>query len=277
MPELERFELLFERGHPVQRLSVLSNLPMLVDCHGASACSPLLTMITKDVPTTVRLASLPDNPEEMDVAVAAAQALVELLSAFPPLPVPLLARQLLPTAMSALEEAPLVPIEENATGAEWLHFVLALLRTSRLSASTLSQSVLPWALRLGEVSSPCGHRLMCTHVLGALSAAHPEGADWISSSGLLAHALSMCQDTELHVRCSMCVQLPILAAALGLQQASDGPLSEALELTCDECAASSCSLEPRNLLPRSLSNLLRPPRPTQVLTTLPPRSRQSLH
>ena len=66
MPELERFELLFERGHPVQRLSVLSSLPMLVDCHGSSACGPLLTMITEDVPTTVRLASLPDNPEEME-------------------------------------------------------------------------------------------------------------------------------------------------------------------------------------------------------------------
>ena len=34
MPELERFALLFERGVPVQRLSVMRNLAMLAADHG---------------------------------------------------------------------------------------------------------------------------------------------------------------------------------------------------------------------------------------------------
>lgn len=34
MPELDRFSLLFDRGRPVQRLSVMLNLPPLVAEHG---------------------------------------------------------------------------------------------------------------------------------------------------------------------------------------------------------------------------------------------------
>ena len=37
MPELDRFALLFDRGRPIQRLSVMLNLPPLVAEHGPRA------------------------------------------------------------------------------------------------------------------------------------------------------------------------------------------------------------------------------------------------
>ena len=161
-----------------------------------------------------------------------AQALGELLSAAEPLPLSVLEGQLLPTALSALEAAPLTPMDDNAVGAEWLHFLLLLLRTGRLPPHTLERQVLPWALTRGEVSSPVHHRLLCTHMLGAIAEAHPEPR-WIESH-FLNQALNMCQDTELIVRCSMCEQLHRLAAAVGPELAGAGPLSELLELTSDE-------------------------------------------
>ena len=43
------------------------------------------------------------------------------------------------------------PLSESPVGAEWLHFLLLLLRTGRLPAATLERHVLQWALSRGEV------------------------------------------------------------------------------------------------------------------------------
>ena len=230
--------------------------------------------------------------DEHDLAVSAAQSITAVIEAPHHLPPSVVDRQLLPTALAALEEAPLTPIDEGAASAEWLHCLLCLLRSRRLAVATLTSQVLPWALSRGEVSSPVGHRLLCTYVIGALAEANPDSG-WIEARFLsqvahhqasqeafiarlelrpspipsgplapmpgwwhtrshtsntldrcravltkcscppppsVAQALAMCQDTELAVRCSMCEQLPLLAAALGPELASAGPLSEALEV-----------------------------------------------
>ena len=135
-------------------------------------------------------------------------------------------------ALAALDAAALSPLDESPVGAEWLHLLLLLLRTRQLRPESLERSVLPWALRHGEVSSPVRQRLVCTHVIGALAEAHPEPA-WIERH-FLSPALNMCQDTELVVRCSMCDQLHRLAAAVGPELAGAGPLTELLELALDE-------------------------------------------
>jgi hypothetical protein len=57
---------------------------------------------------------------------------------------------------------------------------------------------------------------------------------WAVRVVLHSQALTMCQDTELVVRCSMCDQLHRLAAAVGPEMASGGPLAELLELASDE-------------------------------------------
>ena len=172
-----------------------------------------------------------------------------LLGGAEPMPLCLLEEEMLPTALAALDAAPLVPIEDNRIGAEWLHVLILLLRTGQLPASTLERLVLPWALCRGEVrfssiraglrepcpdaamtvlqvSAPVCHRLLCTHVLGALADAHPNPA-WIDAH-FLGQALTMCQDTELAVRSSMCDQLHRLASALGPTLAGGRPLTAAL-------------------------------------------------
>lgn len=229
MPELERFAKLLERGRVVQRLSVMLNLPTLVADNGADACKPLLSLLVDLTPSIVRAAGHPDGS---GLAVAVAQALGALLSAAEPLPVSILEGLLLPIAIKALEIAPLTPIDENATGAEWLHFLLLLLRTRRLPPATLERTVLPWALEHGSVSAPRQHRLLCTHVLGAIAEANPHPR-WIEKH-FLGPALAMCQDTELVVRCSMCEQLHRIAAAVGPELAGGAPLTELLELATDE-------------------------------------------
>jgi hypothetical protein len=61
MPELERFSLLFESGRPVQKLSVMLNLPTLVADYGADACETLITQLTEATPAIVRAASAGDD------------------------------------------------------------------------------------------------------------------------------------------------------------------------------------------------------------------------
>ena len=231
MPELERMELLFERGRIVQRIAVINSLPGLFADHGSRACTPLLEKASRELSAMVSAAAV-DDEAFGELPVALAKALTALLEAAEPPPVPMLERVLLPMALTALEKAELTPLEESSVGAEWLHMLLHLLRTRRLPIACLNSTVLPFALRRGDVSAPVGHRLLCTHVMGALATAHPD-AVWIQQR-FLSHALSMCQDTELRVRCSMCEQLQCIAAALPPEVVSSGPLAEALELTMDE-------------------------------------------
>ena len=70
MPELDRFALLFERGHTVQRLSVMLNLPTLVADHGGDACAALLCMIIDAAPAVVRAAASDDDFTELAVPVS---------------------------------------------------------------------------------------------------------------------------------------------------------------------------------------------------------------
>jgi len=183
MPELDRFALLFERGRVVQRLSVMNSLPGLVADHGATACSALLGLLADQAGAMVRASTsaLEDGRvDEHDLAVSAAQSITAVIEAPHHLPPSVVDRQLLPTALAALEEAPLTPIDEGAASAEWLHCLLCLLRSRRLAVATLTSQVLPWALSRGEVSSPVGHRLLCTYVIGALAEANPDSG-WVEA------------------------------------------------------------------------------------------------
>lgn len=177
MPELDRFSLLFQRGQPVQRLSVMSNLPQLYASHGAGPLERLLGLISSEIPAMMRTAAA--DVDEEGTAVAAAQAIVALVgieggAAGEPVPSSLMERVLLPMAMTALEELPLAPAKEGAVSAEWLHALLALLRARRMSVATLESVMLPWALRFGDNQTSVGHKLLCAHTLGALAQANPE-------------------------------------------------------------------------------------------------------
>lgn len=232
---------------------------------GGEACIPLFEMLHAKMPSMVRAAARSDDAAEL--AVAAAQGLTDLIDLSPPLAPFIYEDLILPTALAALDSAPLVSSEESRVGSEWLHFILLLLRTGQLPPPTLERLVLPWALRKGEVSAPVCHRLLCTHVLGAIAegcflatvgdaaprpspaaAAHSwaDAPSWIELH-FLAPALSMCQDTELAVRCSMCEQLRWIARTVGPECSSGAPLSELLELASDEhpevrAAAFGCSV-----------------------------------
>ena len=109
----------------------------------------IFELLADQTPSMVRTAAKSDDG---GLAVAAAQAFVELLQLSPPLPPHLFERHLLPTALAALNSAALVPAEESEVGAEWLYFVVLLLRTGQLPPPTIERLVLPWALSKGEVS-----------------------------------------------------------------------------------------------------------------------------
>lgn len=99
------------------------------------------------MPSIIRAA---EKNDDHGLAVATAQSLAELLSASPPLPSSVVDFRLLPIAMSALDSALLTPLEDKGqVGAEWLHFLLVL--TGRLQPQTIEGTVLPWALKRGEV------------------------------------------------------------------------------------------------------------------------------
>ena len=134
---------------------------------GGEACIPLFEMLHAKMPSMVRAAARSDDAAEL--AVAAAQGLTDLIDLSPPLAPFIYEDLILPTALAALDSAPLVSSEESRVGSEWLHFILLLLRTGQLPPPTLERLVLPWALRKGEVSAPVCHRLLCTHVLGAIA------------------------------------------------------------------------------------------------------------
>ena len=53
-PMLERLSLLLEKGQPIQRLSAVENLPGAVRMRGASACEPLLKLLSRCAPRDVR-------------------------------------------------------------------------------------------------------------------------------------------------------------------------------------------------------------------------------
>ena len=103
-PEMERFALLFERGRPVQRLSVMLNLPLLLRDHGGAACTPLLKMLADETPTIVRASASVDDG---GLAIAIAQGLGELLQAEQQLPLSALEGQVrAPLPLRTVRRAP---------------------------------------------------------------------------------------------------------------------------------------------------------------------------
>ena len=113
---------------------------------------------------------------------------------------------------------------------EWLHALILLL--PRLSRAAIESSVLPFALKHGDSSTCTSSRLLCCVLLGAIADACGDGL--FVERKFLSSALGLCQDTELDVRCCMCMQLPALAAALGPSLSESKIAAELVELQEDE-------------------------------------------
>lgn len=73
--------------------------------------------------------------------------------------------------------------------------------------------------------------MWCGRVLGAISARLDKKK---IEELYLQKALTLCQDTDYDVRCSMCSQLKLIAFALGAKSAKEHVLPELIELNLDE-------------------------------------------
>jgi serine/threonine-protein phosphatase 4 regulatory subunit 4 len=110
---------------------------------------------------------------------------------------------------------------------------------------TIIDKVVPLSIKKCEHSEQPDQRVFaCTlmgHICKRLS------ADQVMTS-VLTKALSMCQDTNVAVRCEMCTQLGEVARSIGLEQAKARVTAELFELLSDEerlvsRAAFSCLID----------------------------------
>jgi hypothetical protein len=209
---------LLTQGKVMQELFVIEALPTTAGTYGWQLAEPVVRQM---------LTRLTHRMHDDEYVVAVARCVVELAG------VPVLTlsasaaeRCLLQPTLRAIDAT----LPREYICCEWVHALVSLL--PRLNRAVVESSVLPYTLKHGGHSTSTSSRLLCCSLLGAMATAVGEGA-FVERHVLMA-ALGFCQDTELDVRCCMCMQLTPLAAALGPTLAGDRIASELIELLGDE-------------------------------------------
>lgn len=219
--EIERAVLLLSSGIEAQKVSVINNLPSILERNsndGLRQVMPLVRELLYIAPLEIQLVASRVYCYVIENEV---------------LPIYALTSTFLPTILSNLEN------KDTVISRAWLNTLIATI--PKLPKDAIKREILPLALTKGQLSQSVSSRLSCCKILGQL--AQKFEPYWIKKE-LLGLVTSLCQDVDYEVRACMCIELEAIARALGSELTKAFIISELVELTNDEeCTVRLAALE----------------------------------
>ncbi|KAJ3047170.1 Serine/threonine-protein phosphatase 4 regulatory subunit 4, partial [Rhizophlyctis rosea] len=208
--DVDRAIHLLKNGAAIQKSSVITALPSLLEDHNSETRTRVLPTILEAIPS-----------ESHDFQVAVGKTLIQLFS-----------KSLLPpkAAMMVVAVAKkMIASRDNETVEIWTDVMIAAIKS--LPLETIENEILPEVLLEGRTAQPAALRMRCCRVLGAVSE-RMEGRR--IEELFFRKAMSLCQDTDYEVRACMCNQLNAIARSVGHQLTKNQLLPEYMELLMDE-------------------------------------------
>lgn len=198
-------------GQEVQKISVIENLPRLLEENGNECIQQVL-------PRVKEIVCMPP----VELQVAASQSLISVLE-----------KELLPpsTYTESFLQSILTSVDskDQVVANAWLETLLDVI--DLLPREVIQKEILTLAISKGQISQPVESRLSCCKILGKITT---KFEPYLIKKEILPIVQSLCQDVDYEVRACMCKQLDSVARGIGLESTKNSILPELVELANDE-------------------------------------------
>ncbi|XP_041351880.1 serine/threonine-protein phosphatase 4 regulatory subunit 4-like isoform X2 [Gigantopelta aegis] len=203
--------LLSSSGQEVQRISVITNLPDLLQNNHAEC----MRRVVPKVREVLYVA-------QSEMQVAASSAFLQILQ-----------RELVPIQNYTQTFLQTILLSVDSKDPEvakcWLDTLLDVIEL--LPKDVIKSDILSIAISKGQLSQAVQSRLSCCKILGKIAT---KFEPFVIKKEILPVVQSLCQDVDYEVRGCMCYQLDAVARGLGLESTKSAILPELVELTNDE-------------------------------------------
>lgn len=204
---IERALYLLTKGDEVQKISIIQQLPQLVQFDENATYTRILPKIQQE---------LPSSSCEFQIN---ASKIFQIFLNKPKAP-----PNLLTAVLQGIESRDLIVV--NA----WLETLIAVIPT--LQEESIRKEILPIAVTKAGLTQPVMSRIATCSILGKV-AIHPKFKPLDIKKDVLPIVQSLCQDVQPEVRAAICQQLPNVAQGLGEEFVKSHLLPCLVELASD--------------------------------------------
>ncbi|XP_020626125.1 serine/threonine-protein phosphatase 4 regulatory subunit 4-like isoform X2 [Orbicella faveolata] len=211
LDDIERAVLLLSSGVEIQKLSIINNLPKLLEKNNADVnrrVVPVLRDYLYIAPLHVQLE-----------ATKSFSSIIQNGT----IPAYMFSSSFLPIILHNLDN------RDTVVSNAWLETLLTSI--DFLPKDVIKREVLGIAISKGQLSQTVNCRLASCKLLGQIA---PKFETYWIKKELMGLVASLCQDVDYEVRACMCQQLETIARALGLESTQSIIIPELVELTNDE-------------------------------------------
>lgn len=211
LDDIERSVLLLSSGVEIQKLSVINNLPRLLEKNTADVNRKVLPVLREYLyiaPVHVQLEATKSFSGVIQNGA---------------IPAYMFASSFLPIILHNIDS------RDTVVANAWLETLLTSI--DFLPKDVIKREVLGIAISKGQLSQSVNCRLASCKLLGQIA---PKFETYWIKKELMALVASLCQDVDYEVRACMCQQLETIARALGLESTQSIIIPELVELTNDE-------------------------------------------
>ncbi|XP_014681369.1 PREDICTED: serine/threonine-protein phosphatase 4 regulatory subunit 4-like [Priapulus caudatus] len=198
-------------GQEVQRISVIDNLPSLLE----ENCNSCMKDVVPKVKEVLHMAPV-------EVQLAGCQSFLSILE-----------NEILPhtTYTQSFLQSILASVDskDQVVANAWLETLLDVI--DLLPKEVIQKDILNLAISKGQLSQPVQSRLSCCKILGKIAT---KFEPYLIKKEILPVVQSLCQDVDYEVRGCMCRQLDSVARGIGLEATKISILPELVELANDE-------------------------------------------
>lgn len=211
LDDIERAVLLLSSGVEIQKLSIINNLPRLLEKNSGDVNRRILPILRE----YLYIAPLHVQLE----ATKSFSSIIEngTIQAY------MFASSFLPIILHNLDS------RDTVVSNAWLQTLLTSI--DFLPKDVIKREILGIAISKGQLSQSVNCRLASCKLLGKIA---PKFETYWIKKELMALVASLCQDVDYDVRACMCQQLETIARALGLESTQSIIIPELVELTNDE-------------------------------------------
>ncbi|KZC09718.1 Serine/threonine-protein phosphatase 4 regulatory subunit 4, partial [Dufourea novaeangliae] len=206
------------KGDDFQKLSVIQNLPSLLQTDTQSCMSRVVPKMQQSLATA--------STEFHIAASTTFKTILEqkLVSHN------VFSQTFLPSVLNSLESRD--PVVCDA----WLETLLDVIEL--LPVEVIRMQILPLTISKGQLSQPIYSRIMCSRLLGKICTRFESA---MIQKEVLPTVHSLCQDVNSEVRASICLQLRFVAEGLGAESVKPALLPSLVELASDEESNVRCT------------------------------------
>ncbi|XP_033325928.1 serine/threonine-protein phosphatase 4 regulatory subunit 4 isoform X2 [Megalopta genalis] len=214
----EKAYYLLTKGDEFQKLSVIQNLPSLLQTDSQSCMSRVVPKMQQSLATA--------STEFHIAASSTFKTILEqkLVSHN------VFSQTFLPSILNSLESRD--PVVCDA----WLETLLDVIEL--LPVEVIRAQIVPLTISKGQLSQPINSRVTCSRLLGKICTRFDPA---MIQKEILPSVHSLCQDVNSEVRASICLQLRFVAEGLGAESVKSALLPSLVELASDEESNVRCT------------------------------------